>query len=219
MKSLLMRSILLSLIAMSAYSQEPEILPEADGAPEPRRDNVEGDLNSVNSNNGNINNSRTYQGMGSNGMPVNTAVAPSLLSSGVQSCLRSTSNGVQGFSFGISRGAYEQDPLCNLRANSLVLNQLGLKISAVSLMCSDPAVYKALLISGSPCPLVERGKIVVGRRAYLKLKENPELYVTGYAEDKEWYDAILGVGEEDDEDVLQDTGGSLSDRFRASSGE
>ena len=211
--------MLLSLMTTPAYSQELDILPEADGAPEPRGDNVEGDLNSVNSNNGNVNNSRTYQGMGSNGMPVNTAVAPSLLSSGVNSCLRSTSNGVQGFSFGISRGAYEQDPLCNLRANALVLQQLGLKISAVSLMCSDAAVYKALLISGSPCPLVERGKIVVGRRAYLKLKQNPELYVVGYKDDKEWYDAILGVGEEDDEDVLQDTSGSFSDRFRSSVGQ
>jgi len=37
------------------------------------------------------------------------------------------------------------------------------------------------------------------------------LYIPGYADDKEWYDRILGVGEEDVEEV--DTG-SLSDRFR-----
>ena len=63
-------------------------------------------------------------------------------------------------------------------------------------------------------PLVERGKIVVGRRSYLKLKENPELHIPMYAENKAYYDAILGVGEEVDVEEV-DTG-NLSDRFRAS---
>lgn len=202
--------VLLLLLALPVGAQEIRTNPEApDNNPETPDNYLEGDLSQQNSNNNNS--TTTYNGNAPKSMPTSTAIAPSLISSGVQSCLKSTSNGVQGFTFGISRGSYEQDPLCNKRANALVLSQLGLKIAAVSLMCQDSDVYKALLVSGSPCPLVDRGKIVVGRRSYLKLKQAPELYIPGYADDKEWYDRILGVGEEDVEEV--DTG-SLSDRFR-----
>tara|TARA_X000001382_G_scaffold101608_2_gene76255 strand:+ start:2576 stop:3214 length:639 start_codon:yes stop_codon:yes gene_type:complete len=206
-------ALLLLLLALPVGAQEIRIDQDGpDNLPESPDNNLEGDLSQQNSNNNNS--TTTYNGNAPRSMPTSTAVAPSLISTGVQSCLKSTSNGVQGFSFGLSRGTYQQDPFCNRRANALVLSQLGLKISAVSLMCQDPDVYKAMMVSGSPCPLVERGKIVVGRRSYLKLKENPELHIPMYAENKAYYDAILGVGEEVDVEEV-DTG-NLSDRFRAS---
>ena len=208
--------LFLLLLASPIAAQEIRSDQEApDNIPETPDNYLEGDLSQQNSNNNNS--TTTYNGNAPRSMPTATAVAPSLISTGVQSCLKSTSNGVQGFTFGVSRGTYEQDPLCNLRANALVLSQLGLKISAISLMCLDPDVYKAMLISGSPCPLVERGKIVVGRRSYLKLKQNPELHIPKYAENKEYYDAILGVGEEVNVEEV-DTG-SLSDRFRTAKSE
>ena len=206
-------ALLLLLLALPVGAQEIRIDQDGpDNLPESPDNNLEGDLSQQNSNNNNS--TTTYNGNAPRSMPTITAVAPSLISTGVQSCLKSTSNGVQGFSFGLSRGTYQQDPFCNRRANALVLSQLGLKISAVSLMCQDPDVYKAMMVSGSPCPLVERGKIVVGRRSYLKLKENPELHIPMYTENKAYYDAILGVGEEVDVEEV-DTG-NLSDRFRAS---
>lgn len=207
-----MRYLLLFLIlSLPVSAQNREV--DSDGEPTEMPENyLQGDLSQQNSNNNNV--STTYNGNAPRSMPTSTAIAPSLISSGVQSCLQSTTNGVQGFTFGISRGTYEQDPLCNKRAFALILNTLGLKIAAISLLCSEKEIFKAMLLSGSPCPTIERGgKIVVGRRSYLKLKQNPTLHIPGYLDDKDWYDAILGVGEEVDVEEV-DTG-SLSDRFRA----
>ena len=124
-KSLL---ILLISLASPAFGQDtPEVdpVPEVDPPPvredgeyEPDFDgdgddtNIEGDLNTSNSNNNNVN--KTFNGAGSGRqMPANTAVAPSLMSTGQQSCLKSLSGGVQLVGFGLSSGLYRQDEECN----------------------------------------------------------------------------------------------------------
>lgn len=220
-------SILLISIACPAFGQDIDPVPEIDPPPtlpnedgyetEPGIDN-EGDLNTnnINSNNGNstVNNSGPNAG---SRMPANTAVSPSLMSSGSESCLQSMGAGLQLVGFGVSSGKYIQDAECNRRRDAITLSNMGMKIAAVSLMCQNPNVWRAMLLAATPCPVVKYGKIIVGKRAMLEIKQRPELLIPDYKDDQEFYDAILGMGVEVDE--TQGTTGSLSDRYRSSTSE
>jgi len=182
-----------------------------------------GDLNSaevntnstVNSNNKTDN--KTYNGAGSSGMPVTTAVAPSLMSSGNDSCLMSQTVATQLFVFGSSGGRYIQDPECNRRKDAKTLKELGLTIAAVAVMCTDRTTWRSMFISGTPCPMIVNARLVVGRVAYTAMRQNPELYIPDYNEDKYYYDAVLGIGKETtSEQIDSDSKRSISERFRTS---
>ena len=214
-------SILLISLMAPAFGQDIDPAPEVDPAPvrddgeyEPDFDdnddgtNIEGDLNTSNSNNGNV--SKTYNGAGSRSMPVSTAISPSLMSNGQQSCLKSLSGGLQLMSVGISSGKYVQDAECNRRLNAITLSNMGMKVASVSLMCQNPQVWRAMFMSATPCPIIRAGRLLVGKNALLEVKSNPELWIPDYSADKEFYDQLL-VGGGDNE--VQDSG-SLSDRFR-----
>jgi hypothetical protein len=58
----------------------------------------------------------------------------------------------------------------------------------------------------------------MGKNAIMKYRENPALFVVGYELDKEFWDTLLKVGEEYNEEFVEDTTTkrSLSDRFRSS---
>ena len=215
-------SILLISFMAPAFGQDIDPAPEVDPAPirddgeyEPDFDdnddgtNIEGDLNTSNSNNGNV--SKTYNGAGSRSMPVSTAISSSLMSSGQQSCLKSLSGGLQLMSVGISSGKYVQDPECNRRLNAITLSNMGMKVASVSLMCQNPQVWRAMFMSATPCPIIRAGRLLVGKNALLEVKSNPELWIPDYSTDREFYDQLL-VGGGDNE--VQDSG-SLSDRFRS----
>lgn len=222
-------SLLLAIsISMPAFGQDIEPVPEIDPPPElptdgngVERDNGirnEGDLNTNQI--GSNNNNRTTNNSGPNAgstMPANTAVSPSLMSSGSESCLQSISGGLQLVGIGVSSGKYIQDEECNRRRNAITLSNMGLKIGAVSLMCQNPNVWRAMLMAATPCPVVKYGKIIVGKRAMLEIKQRPELLIPDYLDDKEFYDAILGMGVETDEAEVPTS--SLSERYRSSSGE
>ena len=205
----------ISLASPLLYAEDnPNILPEV---PEEGIRN-EGDLNTnqINSNNGNTTTNNSGPNAGSR-MPVGTAVSPSLMSSGTESCLQSISGGVQLVGFGLSSGKYVQDEECNRRRNSITLSNMGMKIAAVSLMCQNADVWRAMLMAATPCPVVKYGKIIVGKRAMLEIKQRPELLIPDYIDNREFYDAILGMGVETDETEVSTS--SLSERFRSSSGE
>ena len=123
-----------------------------------------------------------YSGAGSSpgSMPVGSAVAPSLMSSGMDSCLMSASNGLQLFTLGASTGKYYQDEECNRRRDAKVLKDLGMSVAAVARMCESQETFDAMFVSGTPCPVLVNGKLVVGRAAYLAMKQNPETYIMGY---------------------------------------
>jgi len=222
-------SLLLAIsISMPAFGQDIEPVPEIDPPPElptdgngVERDNGirnEGDLNTNQI--GSNNNNRTTNNSGPNAgstMPANTAVSPSLMSSGSESCLQSISGGLQLVGIGVSSGKYIQDEECNRRRNAITLSNMGLKIGAVSLMCQNPNVWRAMLMAATPCPVVKYGKIIVGKRAMLEIKQRPELLIPDYLDDKDFYDAILGMGVETDEAEVPTS--SLSERYRTSSGE
>lgn len=195
-----------ALLAFSQVEQEPTI------PGEPRSQN--GDLNTIKQNTTEDSYNKTYNGAGSSGMPVSSAIAPTLMSNGPESCLQSSSNAIQGFTIGYSRGSYYLDPECNRRRNATILSTMGMKVAAVSLMCQDPQVFLAMLTASTPCPITRHGKIVVGRRVYLIIKQNPALYISDYDDRREFYDAVLGVGVEDTNE--EQATGSISDRFRSS---
>ncbi len=215
-----MRITLKCLILLSSISpafgqdirQEPEI-PDNGGQQTETDTSIEGDLNTSNSNSNNGNVTKTYNGAGSSGMPANTAIAPTLMSSGSESCLQSISGGVQLVGFGLSSGRYMQDEECNRRRNAVTLSNMGMKIAAVSLMCQNPDVWRAMLMAATPCPIIKYGKIVVGKRALIEIKQRPALYISDYDDRRDYYEAVLGIGVEDDEQEDTD-GSSLSSRFR-----
>ena len=182
----------------------------------------EGDLNtntqdsSVNSNNTTTNNSKTYNGAGSSSqMPVYSTIAPSLMSSGNDTCLKSKTGAAQFVMFGLSAGEYIQDEECNRRKDAKTLKEMGMSIAAVSLMCQETSVWMAMFTSGTPCPLLVNGKLVVGRATMLAMKKTPELFIPDYKKNKVFYDLVLNIGTVDNDQEVTD-GVSLSERFRTS---
>lgn len=220
-------TLLISLSSPAFGQDTPEVDPVPEVDPPPVRDdgefepgtddngddtNIEGDLNTSNSNNNNVN--KTYNGAGAGRqMPASTAIAPSLMSNGQQSCLKSLSGGVQLVGFGLSSGLYRQDEECNRRLNAITLSNMGMKVASVSLMCQNAQVWRAMFMSATPCPIVRSGKLLVGKNALLEIKKNPSMWIPDYEESRVFYDELLAGG--GSEDVLQDTGESLSDRFRS----
>ena len=77
------------------------------------------------------------------------------------------------------------------------------------------------MLANTPCPIndARTGKLLMGRNAINKYREDPATFVVGYAEDKQFWDTLLRVGEEyDEEELVEDTSPklSISDRFRTS---
>lgn len=220
-------TLLISLSSPAFGQDTPEIDPTPEVDPPPVRDdgefepgtddngdgtNIEGDLNTSNSNNNNVN--KTYNGAGSGRqMPANTAVSPSLMSTGQQSCLKSISGGLQLVSVGISSGKYIQDEECNRRLNAITLSNMGMKVASVSLMCQNAQVWRAMFMSATPCPIIRSGRLLVGKNAILAIKQNPDMWIPDYKEDKAFYDELLAGGG-DDSGEQESNSGSLSDRFR-----
>jgi hypothetical protein len=182
--------------------------------------NQDGSLNSntqnssVNSNNNT--NSKTYNGAGSSGMPPYSAIAPTYMSTGPETCFRGNSQALQLPTIGLSRGSYKEDPNCNRRRDAKILSDLGMKVAAVARMCQEPGVWRAMFISGTPCPIMQSGKLVVGKRAYLALKQRPELHIPDYKKQKDWYNKVLSIGETQNEQATDTDSRSISERYRSS---
>jgi len=170
-----------------------------------------------------------YNGAGSSpgSSPVMSSIAPTVMGGGGNdSCLIPKSRGIQLNIVGISEGEMQQDPNCNRRKNARLLGLpqqvggLGLQVSAISVMCQDPTVFRSMMLANTPCPIndARTGRLLMGKNAIMKYRENPALFVVGYELDKEFWDTLLKVGEEYNEEFVEDTTTkrSLSDRFRSS---
>ena len=162
--------------------------------------------------------------------PVMSSIAPTIMGGGGNdSCLMPSSVGIQLSVIGLSSGGMQQDNSCNRRKNARLLGApqqvggLGLQISGISILCADPSVFKAMVLANTPCPVNDfnTGKLLMGKNALLKYRENPSVYVVGYEDDKQFWDTLLKVGEdiESNEKSNEETTTSklsLSDRFRTS---
>lgn len=179
-----------------------------------------GDLNqntsdsTVDSNNVSTTNNYNGAGAASRETPPPSAIAPSYISNGPESCLVGSSIGTQVNVFGLSGGFYRQDVNCNRRRDAKVLKDLGMNIAAVALMCRDTDVWRSMFQSGTPCPITINGKLVVGRAAYYTMKKDPGLFIPDYKKNKEYYDVTLKLEQTDEETT--DSGLSISERFRTS---
>tara|TARA_A100001011_G_scaffold391779_1_gene477961 strand:+ start:1483 stop:2256 length:774 start_codon:yes stop_codon:yes gene_type:complete len=109
---------------------------------------------------------------------VNSSSAPSMSAMSQDLCVVGISAGVSKFGIGISGGTYRTDENCERIKLSKVLNDLGMKVAAVSILCQDERVFHAMIQSGTPCPY--NGKI--GNEAlkewqkYDKLRPDYEQY-------------------------------------------
>jgi hypothetical protein len=197
---------------------------------------INGDLNTnigagsnVDSNNTNTSNSVTNNGgQGIVGNPVPTAMAPTMMGGGGNdSCLIPSSKGFQVSLFGVAEGTMEQDTQCNRRKDARLMGApqavggLGLQVSGISVMCSEPRVFRAMALANTPCPIMDvaTGRLLIGRDAFVKYRSNPSLFVVGYGEDTAFWNAILMIGKDlPDVEASNRNQPSLSDRFRRRSG-
>lgn len=87
------------------------------------------------------------------GMPVPSAMAPSMSAFSQDVCAVPVSAaGNLGF-VSLSGGTVLLDENCVKIKLAKTLNDLGLKVAAVSVLCQDPKVWEAMEMSGSPCPM------------------------------------------------------------------
>ena len=104
--------------------------------------------------------------------------APSMSAMSQDLCVVGMSGGVSTFGVGVSAGTYRTDENCERIKLSKVLNDLGMKVAAVSILCQDPRVFFAMEQSGTPCPF--EGKIGAAAKKqwelYGKLRPDYEQY-------------------------------------------
>ena len=104
--------------------------------------------------------------------------APSMSAMSQDLCVVGLSGGVSTFGLGVSAGTFRTDENCERIKLSKVLNDLGMKVAAVSILCQDERVFYAMEQSGTPCPF--EGKIGNEAKAqwkkYNKLRPDYKIY-------------------------------------------
>lgn len=90
-------------------------------------------------------------------VPVPTASAPGMSAYSQDICAVGRSGGMQVAGFGVSGGTTERDMNCERMKLSKLLNDYGMKVAAVAILCQDPRVFEAMEQAGTPCPF--EGKI------------------------------------------------------------
>ena len=103
--------------------------------------------------------------------PPPSAIAPTIQMGGNDTCTVTFSAAVQTQILGMSGGGHVRDMNCERLKNSKTLYNMGMKVAAVSLMCQDPNVYKAMQMAGTPCPF--NGEI--GDEAQKLWDQNPSM--------------------------------------------
>jgi hypothetical protein len=68
-------------------------------------------------------------------------------------CAIGASAGIQTFGVGISGGKHFIDKNCERLKLSRILNDFGMKVAAVALLCQDERVFESMIQAGTPCPI------------------------------------------------------------------
>jgi len=87
------------------------------------------------------------------GQPPTTAISPSISMMSQDVCAVPVSGAVSSTVIGFSGGTVIHDENCQRIKLAKVLNDVGLKVSAVAVLCQDIRVWEAMEMSGSPCPI------------------------------------------------------------------
>ena len=82
-----------------------------------------------------------------------TSSAPSYNSMTQDVCAVGASAGVQTFGVGISGGKHFIDKNCERLKLARILNDFGMKVAAVAILCQDERVFESMIQAGTPCPI------------------------------------------------------------------
>ena len=82
-----------------------------------------------------------------------TAGAPSYNSMTQDVCAVGGSLGVQTFGLGISGGKHFIDKNCERLKLARILNDFGMKVAAVAILCQDERVFESMENAGTICPI------------------------------------------------------------------
>ena len=95
-----------------------------------------------------------------------SAGAPSYNSMTQDVCAVGASAGLQTFGIGVSGGKHFIDKNCERLKLARILNDFGMKVAAVAILCQDERVFQSMIQAGTPCPIDGR----IGKEA-MKLWE------------------------------------------------
>jgi len=68
-------------------------------------------------------------------------------------CAVGVSMGVQTFGIGVSGGKHVIDENCERLKLARILNDFGMKVAAVAILCQDERVFESMIQAGTPCPI------------------------------------------------------------------
>ena len=82
-----------------------------------------------------------------------SASAPSYNSMTQDVCAVGVSAGIQTFGVGVSGGKHVIDENCERLKLARILNDFGMKVAAVAILCQDERVFESMIQAGTPCPI------------------------------------------------------------------
>ena len=82
-----------------------------------------------------------------------SASAPSYNSMTQDVCAVGVSAGIQTFGIGLSGGKHVIDENCERLKLARILNDFGMKVAAVAILCQDERVFESMIQAGTPCPI------------------------------------------------------------------
>ena len=85
--------------------------------------------------------------------PPPSAISPNVGGNNSDLCTISSSGAMGTQIFSLSLGATYTEKNCLLLKKAARLYDFGMKVAAVSLLCQDDAVWKAMMDAGTPCPI------------------------------------------------------------------
>ena len=81
------------------------------------------------------------------------ATAPSYNAMTQDVCAVGISAGIQTFGIGVSGGKHVIDKNCERLKLARILNDFGMKVAAVAILCQDERVFESMIQAGTPCPI------------------------------------------------------------------
>ena len=82
-----------------------------------------------------------------------SAGGPSYNSMTQDVCAVGASAGLQTFGIGVSGGKHFIDKNCERLKLARILNDFGMKVAAVAILCQDERVFESMIQAGTPCPI------------------------------------------------------------------
>ena len=82
-----------------------------------------------------------------------TASAPSYNSMTQDVCSTGASLGIQTFGIGVTGGKHFIDKNCERLKLARILNDFGMRVAAVAILCQDERVFESMISAGTVCPI------------------------------------------------------------------